>query len=195
MASVWWRARPPPDGDGNLERAWTAPRKALKQAGSASPSAKPPLWPRQASAPQNPSSPPKNAPQPPDQPDGKYSQQLATTRLEVPFFVKSVPDFEAKYGRPGSHSRGVLERQVGGRRGVRPRRGRGLSPAAGRGGCRGLMSLWDSGGRARSRPLPRTARHGSTRFRVFPSWPHPKTPSSALNAQGFLKPRSRKTLV
>ncbi|KAI8466699.1 MAG: DnaJ-like protein [Monoraphidium minutum] len=44
--------------------------------------------------------------------DAKYGHAFETSRLAVPFYVKSGPDFEARYGAPGTHARAVLERQV-----------------------------------------------------------------------------------
>ncbi|KIY98031.1 putative J domain-containing protein [Monoraphidium neglectum] len=44
--------------------------------------------------------------------DAKYTQGLATTRLQVPYYVKHVGEFEAKYGGTGTHGRTALERQV-----------------------------------------------------------------------------------
>ena len=46
--------------------------------------------------------------------DAKYTQQLATARLQVPYYAKSARDLDTKYGGPGTHARTALERQARG---------------------------------------------------------------------------------
>jgi hypothetical protein len=89
------RPSPRPDCACPCRRAPPAPRTPTRT----------PRWPPAA-----PPTPPNRNPQR----DGKYAQPLETARLQVPFFVKSVADFESRYGAAGTHARAVVERQVRG---------------------------------------------------------------------------------
>ena len=44
--------------------------------------------------------------------DGAFLSPLATARLGVPFFVKSAPEFDRRFGLPGTRSRTAVERQI-----------------------------------------------------------------------------------